>query len=85
MKIQHQDKPQHPVNVIELLENANFPMTKLEIIGHLESQNPDGRIMNLAQAIPEGQYETIEELNEALGKIDTENAGHAPDQNINES
>lgn len=85
MDIQHQDKPQYPINVAELLGDLSFPASKMDIVAYLEDQNPDRRVFNMIHAITEKDYQSLDELNTELGKISDETAKVAPNQNTTES
>lgn len=85
MKMSEQDKPQLPIHVVELIENFDFPGTKLEIIDYAQDFNPDGEVINILQAIPEREYDSLEDLKNVIGTIEIETATTAPDQNITES
>lgn len=59
----------HPVNVLEVLEEFEFPGTVPELVAYAEDQDASEDVLDLIQAMPEREYESIQDVARHLNQI----------------
>lgn len=60
----------HPVNILEVLDNATFPAEKAEIVQHAQDNDASEEVLDQLQGLPERTYLSISDLNRHLNDID---------------
>lgn len=58
-----------PVNVLEVLDEAEFPATLLELISFAEDNDASEDVLEIIQAMPDREYESIQDVNRHLNII----------------
>lgn len=56
-----------PLNILEILDHAPFPATKVELIEYAEAHDASEEAMDLIQAMPDRTYSSIRHVNAGLG------------------
>lgn len=53
----------HPVNLLEVLDGMEFPVSKMEMIAYAEDNNASEEIIDLLQAMPDDIYRDLRDVN----------------------
>ncbi|WP_339716722.1 DUF2795 domain-containing protein [uncultured Sneathiella sp.] len=61
-----------PLNIVDVIDGISFPAEKVDIIAYAADQDAGPEAMNLLRAMPAGGYNSMEEINAALGLIEEE-------------
>jgi hypothetical protein len=56
-----------PSTVHEALSGLSFPTTKEQILAHLDDSEAAGLVRSKLEDIPDGEYNDIDEVDQALG------------------
>lgn len=59
----------HP-NILEVLDDLEFPATLIEIIGCAEDADASEEVLDQLRAMPDRDYHSIEEINRNLNRIE---------------
>ncbi len=59
-----------PINFLELMDDAIFPMTKAELIAWAEDQDASEEALDILQALPHEEYESFAMFNREVGMIE---------------
>lgn len=59
-----------PMNILEIFDDADFPMTKTELVSHAMDHDASEEALDMLHALPSAYYESFEELNNDLGEIE---------------
>lgn|GEM_PF-1412900 len=62
----------HPVNVLEVLEDVEFPATVPELVAFAEDNDASEEVLDIIQAMEEREYESIQDVNRHLNQIAVE-------------
>jgi hypothetical protein len=62
----------HPINILEVLDGADFPATVPELVAFAEDNDASEEVLDQIQAMPEREYESIQDVNRHLNKIGVE-------------
>lgn len=60
----------NPIQIQKFLEGMVYPASKEQIIQYAEQQGADEDIIGTLQRLPEEEYETPADVNEAIGKLE---------------
>lgn len=60
----------HPLNILELLDNAVFPAHKTELVQHAQDNDASEEALDQLQALPERIFLSISDLNRHLSDIE---------------
>jgi len=63
-------QPLMPPDILELLDDMEFPASKIEIIDHAQDHDPGEDALMLLEAIPDRIYDDLHDLNRGLGLIE---------------
>ena len=62
----------HPVNILEVLDGAEFPATLVELISYAEDRDASEEVLDQIQAMPDREYLSIQDVNRHLNVLATE-------------
>ena len=62
----------HPVNVLEVLEDVEFPATVVEMVAFAEDNDASEEVLDMIRAMEEREYESIQDVNRHLNVIAVE-------------
>lgn len=62
----------NPTQVQKFLEGVDYPASKEALIQHAEQQGADENVLETLKRLPDQDYETPAEVNEALGMMTEE-------------
>ncbi len=62
----------HPVNILEVLDGADFPATLPELIAYAEDNDASEEVLDQIQAMPDREYLSIQDVNRHLNILATE-------------
>lgn len=57
-------------NVLELLDNAELPATKAELVAYAADNDASEEALDMIQAMPDIEYHSIRQINKGLGMIE---------------
>lgn len=55
-----------PSNIALHLKGIDFPCGKKDLVTHVRKSNPDEKVMNVLEELPERQYNTMAEVMEGF-------------------
>lgn len=64
------------INFLELVDGAEFPMTKAELVSYCEDRGASEEALNMIQAMPHNEIESFAMFNREIGQIETLPGGH---------
>lgn len=59
----------HPVNILEVLDGAEFPASVPELVSFAEDNDASEEVLDQIQAMEDREYESIQDVNRHLNKI----------------
>lgn len=59
-----------PINLEMLLDDINFPVTRVEIVAFAEAQGASQEALTLLSALPSKVYRNMQQINANLGMVD---------------
>lgn len=59
-----------PLNLEELLDGLNWPATKTGIVSYAQDRDAGAEALDLLQALPREEYDSLEALNADLGLVE---------------
>jgi hypothetical protein len=66
-----------PINYLELVDGAVFPMTKAELVSWCEDRGASEEALEMVQALPHAEIESFEMFNREIGLIETLPSGRS--------
>lgn len=60
-----------PINFLELIDGARFPMTKAELVSYCEDRGASEEALDMIQALPHEEIESFAMFNREIGRIET--------------
>ena len=61
---------EHPIHILELFDDKQFPASKAALVDHANDKDASRESISMLEALPRTEYETLNELNDDLGKIE---------------
>lgn len=58
------------INFLELVDGAEFPMTKAELVAWCEDKGASEEALDAIQALPHEEYPTLSSFNREIGLIE---------------
>ncbi len=58
------------INFLELVDGAEFPMTKTELVAYCEDQGASEEALDIIQALPHAEYPSLESFNREIGMVE---------------
>ncbi len=59
------------INFLELVDEAHFPMTKVELVEYCQEQGASEDALDMIQALPREEYDSFAMFNRDIGRIET--------------
>ena len=60
----------HAPNILEVLDGIEFPTTVTEMVSYAEDQETSEEVLDLLQAMPDREYNSIADISSSLGQIE---------------
>ncbi|WNZ26048.1 DUF2795 domain-containing protein [Leptolyngbya sp. NK1-12] len=60
----------NPIELQKYLKGMNYPASKDDLIDHAEEQGADDDILDLLEQLPDEEYETPTDVNQAVGELE---------------
>lgn len=64
-----QENKSNPVNIQKHLAGVDYPASKEDLMDAAENNNADESVLNMLRMLPEKDYESPMDVNEALGDM----------------
>jgi hypothetical protein len=77
MSMSHED-PSNRLTVLQWLRSASFPATRDELLRHARSLGADESSLTAIAGLPDGPFETPQELARLLAPVPASGAGSGP-------
>lgn len=61
---------EHAVNILEILDGASFPCSKMELISYAEDRGASEEAFDQLQAMPDDIYTSISDVNRHVNEIE---------------